>query len=132
MARGRSLGTKATGRPFAKVRFIPCWACRLAGTVLAMRHRHIREGDEHCVEAVEDVLDRGTVEDWRRLAREVLTHPGGEAAHSLRVVLGYARIYGTTPLWQDFLADVDRANEEGDTGTPPPAAGWGKAWDADG
>ena len=104
----------------------------MAGTVLAMRHRHIREGYVHCVEAVEDVLDRGTVEDWRRLAREVLTHPGGEAARSLRVVLGYARLYGTTRLWQDFLADVDRGNEEGGPGTPTAAPGRGEAGDADG
>ena len=97
-----------------------------------MHHRHIREGYEHCVEAVEDVLERGTVEDWERLAREVLTHPGGEAARSLRIVLGYARICGTTRLWEDFLADVDRGNGEGGTGTPPPAAGWGEAGDAGG
>ncbi len=73
-----------------------------------MRHRHIGEGYEHTVEAVEDVLARGSVEDWRQLAAAVRAEPRGAAARSLRIVLDHVPMYGTTNLWRGFLEDIDR------------------------
>lgn len=71
-----------------------------------MRHRHIREGYEDTVAAVEDVLARGTVDDWRELAARIRADPDGPAARSLQVVLENVPMYGTTAIWRDFLARV--------------------------
>jgi hypothetical protein len=72
-----------------------------------MRHRHIVDGYEHTVEAVEDILARGSVEDWRALAAVVRSDPRGAAAQSLRVVIDHVPMYGTTNLWRWFLEDID-------------------------
>lgn len=70
---------------------------------------HIPPGCEDSVEAVEDVLDRGSVDDWRELAARVRRDPDGEAARSLRVVLCARHFYGTTTIWRDFPDRVERA-----------------------
>lgn len=72
-----------------------------------MIHRHINKGFEDSVAAVEDVLDNGTEDDWRELARHIMEDPTGSYAKSLRVVLSHVRIYGVTRLWQDFLRVVE-------------------------
>lgn len=72
-----------------------------------MQHRHIGEGYDHSVEAVEDVLARGSVEDWRALAAVVRANPSGAAARSLRIVLDHVPMYGTTNLWRWFLEELD-------------------------
>ncbi len=71
-----------------------------------MQHRHIREGYEHTVEAVEDVLARGGAEEWRHLAEVVRADPNGPAAQSLRIVLDHVPMYGTTNLWRWFLEEL--------------------------
>lgn len=71
-----------------------------------MEHRHILPGFEDTVPAVEDVLDRGSVDDWRELARRVVDDPDGPAARSLQVVLDNVPMYGTTALWRHFLEEV--------------------------
>ncbi len=50
----------------------------------AMEHRHILPGFEDTVPAVEDVPERGTVDDWRALAQPVVADPYGSAVRSLR------------------------------------------------
>lgn len=77
-----------------------------------MRHRHIVEGYEDSVAAVEDILDRGSVEDWGALARKVRENPHGEAARSLRIVLANTYIYGTTAIWRAFLERVERRHRQ--------------------
>ncbi len=77
-----------------------------------MRHRHIVEGFEDSVPAVEDILDRGSVEDWRELARKVRQNPHGEAARSLRIVLANTYMYGTTAIWRAFLERVERRHRQ--------------------
>lgn len=73
-----------------------------------MRHRHLIDHcDPNSVWAVEDVLERGHLEDWRDLAQRIVRDPDGPAARSLRVVLGYFEGYGTSRLWQDFLERVE-------------------------
>lgn len=78
-----------------------------------MEHRHILPGHEDTVPAVEDVLDRGTVDDWRALAQRVVADPGGPAARSLQVVLDHVPMYGTTTLWRHFLEEVRDAHPQG-------------------
>lgn len=68
-----------------------------------MDHRHLNRGYEDSVEAVEDVLERGTVDDWRALAMRIRQDPHGPAARALRVVLEHRYFYGTTAIWRRFL-----------------------------
>lgn len=68
-----------------------------------MRHRHIKDGYEDTVAAVEDVLARGTVADWRELAERIRREPTGPAARFLQTVLEHVPMYGTTVIWRDFL-----------------------------
>ncbi len=76
---------------------------------MRVRHRHILDGHEHSVEAVEDILARGSVGDWRALAGVVRAEPAGPVAQALRVVVEHVPMYGTTHLWRWFLEDVDAA-----------------------
>lgn len=72
-----------------------------------MRHRHIKEGFEDTVPAVEDALARGTVDDWRELAERIRRDPAGPATKSLRIVLKHVPMYGTTVIWRDFLWRIE-------------------------
>lgn len=73
-----------------------------------MIHRHLNPGAEDTATAIKDVLENGSVEDWRALARTVRADLPGPAARSLRLVLQHRHIYGTTLLWQDWLARLDQ------------------------
>lgn len=72
-----------------------------------MQHRHLNPGYEDTVEAVEDVLERGSVEDWRELARKVRQDAHGPAARALRTVLEHRYMYGTTVIWKRFLERLE-------------------------
>lgn len=71
-----------------------------------MQHRHLNQGYEDTVEAVEDVLERGTPEDWRELAAAVRADPNGPVARAVRVVVENRYMYGTTVIWRRFLERV--------------------------
>lgn len=68
-----------------------------------MQHRHIKEGYEDTIEAVEDVLERGSVGDWRELASKIKRDPYGAEAQAVDVVLDHRHIYGTGAMWKMFL-----------------------------
>lgn len=72
-----------------------------------MRHRHLTPGAADSPAAVEDILDRGTVADWRVLAGQVRGDLHGRAAESLRQILRHRHMYGTTNLWNDYLANLE-------------------------
>ncbi len=69
-----------------------------------MEHRHLLSGVGSNTARVADILDRGTLDDWRELAREVRRDPHGPFARAVERVVGGTYYYGTTILWQDFLA----------------------------
>jgi hypothetical protein len=69
--------------------------------------RNLNPGYEDSVPAVEQILERGRLADWRALARKVEENPHGPAAQSLRVVLGYFDGYGTAVMWRRWLAQLD-------------------------
>lgn len=69
-----------------------------------MIHRHINAGFEESPVAIEDVLDRGTLEDWKALAITVRNEPFGPEAQALMTVLNNTHLYGTTVLWKSLLA----------------------------
>lgn len=69
-----------------------------------VEHRHLKNGVQDSVAAVADILDRGTVKDWRELAARIRRNPDGAAARSLRTVLERVpHMYGTTYIWRGFL-----------------------------
>lgn len=68
-----------------------------------MKHRHVIPDFAPNTALVEDILDRGTVRDWRQLADEVRRDPNGPYARAVARVVAGVHIYGTTILWKDFL-----------------------------
>jgi len=71
-----------------------------------LHHRHMEDGFEDTPMAVEDVLDRGSVADWRQLAVAVRQEPYGKTAQSLRKVLANTYMYGTTRIWLELLNEL--------------------------
>ncbi|HBA54680.1 hypothetical protein [Syntrophorhabdus aromaticivorans] len=68
-----------------------------------MIHRHLNEGFESTIEAVEDVLDRGTISDWRELYAKIVKNPFGEEAEAVKIVITNRHIYGTSVIWGMLL-----------------------------
>lgn len=63
-------------------------------------------------EGVQTALERGDIDDWRRLAVEVRRDPWGRTARQIEEVLRYSRPYGVAELMESILADA-RARAEG-------------------
>ena len=53
-----------------------------------------------------DVLDRGTIADWRELARNLREDPFGPCAAAVERVLNGPHLYGSTVLWTRYLAGI--------------------------
>ncbi|MDA8198772.1 MAG: hypothetical protein M0Z54_04960 [Thermaerobacter sp.] len=83
-----------------------------------MRHRHLNPGFEDSAAAVADVLDRGTVADWRELARHVREDPFGPYATAVERVLTGPHLYGTTVLWTRYLAGIQQQARQGAAAAP--------------
>ena len=49
-----------------------------------LHHRHLAPGFESSVAAVADVLECGTLSDWRELARQIQIDPDGPYARAVR------------------------------------------------
>jgi DNA-binding transcriptional regulator YiaG len=60
-------------------------------------------------EAIETVMDRGALPDWRRLAGVIRRHPWGEVARSVEAVAGWGEHYGVDAL---MLAVIRRARDD--------------------
>lgn len=52
---------------------------------------------------LEELLEEGSLDDWRILYREITNRPFGTTATSLKKVLSSTKIYGITPLWKGIL-----------------------------
>ena len=74
-----------------------------------MRHRHLRH--QHLtLAALDDLIENGTLADWRPVLARVRRDPEGPVASRLEELLG-ARDYGESgALWQSFL---DQARARG-------------------
>ncbi len=65
--------------------------------------------DRWPAEAIETVIDRGSLSDWRHLADAIRQHPWGPAARTAESVVAWGEHYGVDAL----IADVIRhAREE--------------------
>lgn len=60
-------------------------------------------------EAVQTALERGDLDDWRRIAAEVRRDPWGRTARQVEEVLSHSRPYGIAELMEHVL---DRSRTE--------------------
>lgn len=54
--------------------------------------------DEWPAEAIETIVDRGTISDWRRLASAIARNPWGPTARTAETVVGWGEHYGVDAL----------------------------------
>ena len=64
--------------------------------------------DEWPAEAIETVIDRGSLSDWRELAEAIRSNPWGPAARTTETVAGWGEHYGVDAL---MIGVVRRARE---------------------
>jgi len=64
------------------------------------------------LEAVQAALERGGLEHWRRLAREIEAEPWGRVARQVEEVLAYSRPYGVAEAFDRVIARARQAAEE--------------------
>jgi DNA-binding transcriptional regulator YiaG len=65
--------------------------------------------DRWPAEAIETVIDRGSLCDWRRLAEAIRREPWGTAARTAETVIAWGEHYGVDALISDVIR---RAREE--------------------
>lgn len=65
--------------------------------------------DQWPAEAIETVIDRGSLSDWRELARAIRHNPWGPAARTAEIVTGWGEHYGVDALMTDVIR---RARED--------------------
>lgn len=75
-----------------------------------MRHRHLevdptRPASELGAAALDDLLDRGDLDDWAPLLREIRRDPGGEVAARVLHLVESHPMYGTSSLWRAWIAE---------------------------
>lgn len=58
---------------------------------------------------VEELVSEGSLEDWRRMYRQIADQPFGPTAAALEKVLSSTQIYGVGPLWQGILRTLQGA-----------------------
>jgi DNA-binding transcriptional regulator YiaG len=62
-------------------------------------------------EALVTALERGSLSDWRRIAREIDVDPWGRVARSVESYLSYERPCGIAPLMDEVLTRARRRRE---------------------
>ncbi len=60
--------------------------------------------DQWPAEAIETLVDRGTLSDWRRLAEAIRGQPWGPAARTTEMVIGWGEHYGVDALMANVIA----------------------------
>ncbi len=75
-----------------------------------MRHRHLEVDAATPVvalgsAAVDDLLDRGNLDDWTPILQEIRRAPWGELAQRVLRLVEQHPMYGTSSLWRDWIAE---------------------------
>jgi DNA-binding transcriptional regulator YiaG len=65
--------------------------------------------DQWPAEAIETVIDRGSLSDWRRLAETIRGNPWGSAARTTETVVSWGEHYGVGALMSNV---IHRARKE--------------------
>jgi len=73
-----------------------------------MRHRHLAVDPDAPVSALgsaalDDLLDRGDLDDWTPILREIRRDPGGELAERVLKLAEDHPMYGTSALWRGWI-----------------------------
>lgn len=82
-----------------------------------MIHRHLDVAPDAPVEelplaAIHDLLDRGDLDDWRPLLRNIERFPNGELTRLVARLVDAYPMYGTSPL---LRAWIERCRNRGDS-----------------
>jgi hypothetical protein len=59
--------------------------------------------DRWPAEAIQTVIDRGSLSDWRRLAAAIRRNPWGPVARTTETVVGWGENYGVDPLMTNVI-----------------------------
>ena len=70
-----------------------------------MRHRHLR-GQRLTLAALDDLLEHGTLADWRPVLARVRRDPDGDVATKIETLLRSRDYEETGALWQTVIADA--------------------------
>ncbi len=62
--------------------------------------------DQWPAEAIETLIDRGTLSDWRRLADAIRRQPWGPAARTAETAIGWGEHYGVDALMTNVIASA--------------------------
>jgi len=78
-----------------------------------MRHRHLDVVDGTPVRqlglaALDDLLERGDLDDWEPLAAEIGREPWGDVAERVLRLAGSHHMYGTSTLWRAWIERLRR------------------------
>ncbi len=72
--------------------------------------------DDWPAEAIETMIDRGSLSDWRRLAQAIRVNPWGPAARTAETVVSWGEHYGADALIADVIrrarAELTRRGRE--------------------
>lgn len=63
------------------------------------------------LEAIQTTLERGRLEDWRRLASAIAAEPWGSVARAVEETLTYSRPYGVAAAFERVIARSREATE---------------------
>lgn len=74
-----------------------------------MRHRHIDYPEDTPVEllradAIDDILERGDLDDWAPIASAIARDPWGPMAAAILRLCEAHPMYGTSKLWPAYVA----------------------------
>lgn len=80
-----------------------------------MRHRHLEVDPatpvaELGAAVLDDLLDRGDLDDWTPLLREIGRDPGGKLADRVLSLVEQHPMQGTSPLWRAWISQQRAAS----------------------
>jgi len=70
-----------------------------------MRHRHLR-GQRLTLAALDDLLENGTLADWRPVLARVRRDPDGDVATKIETLLRSRDYEETGALWRAVITDA--------------------------
>jgi DNA-binding transcriptional regulator YiaG len=78
---------------------------------MTLRFRHVdldptTPMDQWPAEAIETLIDRGALSDWRRLAEAIRRQPWGPAARTAETVVAWGEHYGVDALMTNVIASA--------------------------
>lgn len=68
-----------------------------------MQHRNLKDNAGFTAAAIDNILERGTPEDWKILADEVIKDPHGGLAQRVYDIAKAHYMYGTSALWVGLI-----------------------------